>query len=72
MVLRKLFATALIIAACTAIGAQAQAQTQPWPSRAVRIVESPANRLSTRLKTATPRELVASYRSRRHGVATEG
>ncbi len=38
MVLRKLFATALIIAVCTAIGAQAQAQPQPWPSRAVRIV----------------------------------
>ena len=33
MILRKLFAAILILAACTAFGATAQAQAQPWPSR---------------------------------------
>ena len=36
MVLRKLVAAALILAACTTFGARAQAQ--PWPSRTVRII----------------------------------
>jgi len=35
MILPKMFAAALMLASCTA---QTQAQTQPWPSRAVRIV----------------------------------
>jgi tripartite-type tricarboxylate transporter receptor subunit TctC len=38
MILRKMFAAALILAACTAFGTLTQAQTQPWPSRTVRIV----------------------------------
>jgi tripartite-type tricarboxylate transporter receptor subunit TctC len=38
MILRKMFAAALMLASCTAFDAQTQAQTQPWPSRAVRIV----------------------------------
>jgi tripartite-type tricarboxylate transporter receptor subunit TctC len=37
MILPKMFAAALMLASCTAFGAQTQAQTQPWPSRAVRI-----------------------------------
>jgi len=38
MILRKLFAASIILAACTAFGATAQAQAQPWPSRTARIV----------------------------------
>jgi tripartite-type tricarboxylate transporter receptor subunit TctC len=38
MILRKLFAACIILAACTAFGANAQGQAQPWPSRTVRIV----------------------------------
>ncbi len=38
MVLRKLFVAVLILAGCTTFGAPPQAQTQPWPSRTVRIV----------------------------------
>ena len=37
MVLRKLFAVSAILA-CTAFGAHAQGQAQPWPSRTVKIV----------------------------------
>ena len=38
MVLRKLFVAVLILAGCTTFGAPPQAQTQPWPSRTVRII----------------------------------
>ena len=38
MILRKLFAASMIVAACTALGATAQGQAQPWPSRTVKIV----------------------------------
>lgn len=38
MILRKLFAAALILAASAAFATQTRAQTPPWPSRAVRIV----------------------------------
>ena len=37
MVLRKLFAVSAILA-CTALGAHAQGQAQPWPSRTVKII----------------------------------
>ena len=37
MILRKLFAVSAILA-CAALGANAQGQAQPWPSRTVRIV----------------------------------
>jgi tripartite-type tricarboxylate transporter receptor subunit TctC len=38
MILRKLFAASVILAACTAFGANAQGQSQTWPSRTVKIV----------------------------------
>ncbi len=38
MILHKLFAASIILAACTAFGANAQGQAQPWPSRTVRII----------------------------------
>ena len=38
MILRKLFAASVILAACTAFGANAQGQAQTWPSRTVKIV----------------------------------
>ncbi len=38
MILRKLVAASAMLAACIAFGANAQAQTQPWPSRTVKIV----------------------------------
>ena len=38
MILRKLFAALVILAAWTSFGANAQGQAQPWPSRTVRIV----------------------------------
>src|SRR5688572_995944 len=38
MILRKLFAALVILAASTSFGANAQGQAQPWPSRVVRIV----------------------------------
>jgi tripartite-type tricarboxylate transporter receptor subunit TctC len=38
MMLRKLFAASVILAAYTASGAHAQGQAQPWPSRTVKII----------------------------------
>jgi tripartite-type tricarboxylate transporter receptor subunit TctC len=38
MILRKLFVASVILAACTAFGANAQGQAQTWPSRTVKIV----------------------------------
>jgi len=38
MILRRVLAASLILAACTALAANAQAQAQPWPSRTVKIV----------------------------------
>jgi tripartite-type tricarboxylate transporter receptor subunit TctC len=38
MILRKLFAASVILAACNALDANAQGQAQTWPSRTVKIV----------------------------------
>jgi tripartite-type tricarboxylate transporter receptor subunit TctC len=38
MIFRKLFAASVMLATCFALGSNAQGQSQPWPSRTVKIV----------------------------------